>query len=160
MLGPLHFIWWMEAKYKPSTHQELCYLNFDLTNWVHKNDNISETISAIRSAQVAKWPQCHPLRYLLQWRGWKGTLSPSFITFSEREPFLRGFPWWIFWIFWFQGCIGVSKVCGRSFRSFWRNLAISEEILLGHSFILFLICSFWIERCEIPLDALFNYWLW
>ena len=32
VLGPLHFIWWIEAKYKPSTHQELPYLNFDLTN--------------------------------------------------------------------------------------------------------------------------------
>ena len=36
VLGPLHFIWWIESKYKPSTHQELCYLNFDLTNWVQE----------------------------------------------------------------------------------------------------------------------------
>ena len=146
MLGPLHFIWWIEAKYRPSTHQEFLYSNFDLTNWVHKNGNISKTITAMRSAQVAKWPQCHSLRYLLQWRGWKGTLSPSFITFSEREPFLRGFLWWIFWIFWSQRCIGVSKVCGRSFRSFWRNLAISEEILWAHSFILLLICLLWTKH--------------
>ena len=121
----------MEAKYKPSTHQELRYLNFDLTNWVHKNDNISETISAIRSAQVAKWPQRHPLRYLFQWKGWKSTLSPSFITFSEREPFLRGFLWWLFWS---QRCIGVSKVCGRSFGSLRRKLAICEETLCSPLF--------------------------
>ena len=31
VLGPMHFISWIEAKYKLSTHQELCYLNFDLT---------------------------------------------------------------------------------------------------------------------------------
>ena len=129
MLGPLYFISWIEAKYRPSTHQELRYLNFYLTNWVHENGNISKTISAMRSAKVAKWPQRHPLRYLFQWKGWKSTLSPSFITFSEREPFLRGFLWWLFWSQRSQRCIGVSKVCGRSFRSFWRNLAISEEIL-------------------------------
>ena len=134
MLGPLYFISWIEAKYRPSTHQEFRYSNFDLTNWVHKNGNISKTITAMRSAQVVKWPQCHSLRYLLQWRGWKGTLSPSFITFSEREPFLRGFPWWIFWIFWFQGCIGVSKVCGCSFISLRRKLAICEETLCSPLF--------------------------
>ena len=38
VLGPLHFIWWIEAKYKPSTHQELCYLNFDLTKWAQEKD--------------------------------------------------------------------------------------------------------------------------
>ena len=32
----MHFIWWIEAKYKPNTHQELCYLNFDLTKWVQE----------------------------------------------------------------------------------------------------------------------------
>ena len=134
MLGPLYIISWIKAKHEPSTHQEFRYLNFDLTKWVHKNGNFSKTKRAIRSAQVAKWPQRHPLRYLFQWRGWKSTLSHSFITFFEREPFLRRFLWWIFWIFWFHGCIGVSKVYGRSFRSFWRNLAISEEILCSPLF--------------------------
>ena len=38
VLGPLHFIWWIEANYKPSTHQELCYLNFDLTKWVQEKN--------------------------------------------------------------------------------------------------------------------------
>ena len=36
VLGPMHFISWIEAKYKPSTHQELCYLNFELTKWVQE----------------------------------------------------------------------------------------------------------------------------
>ena len=134
VLGPLHFIWWIEAKYKPSTHREFCYLNFDLTKWVHKNGNFSKTKRAIRSAQVAKWPQRHPLRLLFQWKGWKGTLSPSFITFSEREPFFRGFLWWNSCNYWSQRCPGVSKTCGRSYRSFWRNLAISEEISWAFSF--------------------------
>ena len=38
VLGPIHFISWIEAKYKPSTHQELCYLNFDLTKWVQEKN--------------------------------------------------------------------------------------------------------------------------
>ena len=134
MLGPLYFISWIEAKYRPSTHQELHYLNFDLTNWAHENGNISKTISAMRSAKVAKWPQHNPLRLLFQWRGWKSTLSPSFITFSEREPFLRGFLWWIFWSQRSQRCIGVSKVCGRSFKSLRRKLAICEETLCSPLF--------------------------
>ena len=38
VLGPMHFISWIEAKYKPSTHQELCYLNFELTKWVQEKN--------------------------------------------------------------------------------------------------------------------------
>ena len=38
VLGPLHFIWWIEAKYKPSTQQELRYLNFDLTKLVQEKN--------------------------------------------------------------------------------------------------------------------------
>ena len=62
---------------------------------------------------MAKWPQRNPLRLLFQWRGWKSTLSPSFITFSEREPFLRGFLCWNCWNFWSQRCIWVSKRWGK-----------------------------------------------
>ena len=131
VLGPLHFIWWMEAQYKPSTHQEFRYLNFYLTKWVRKNSDFSKIIKATRSAQVAKLPQRHPLQYLFQWRGWKSTLSHSFTTFSEKELFSRRFLWWIFW---FQGCIGVSKVCGRSFISLRRKLAICEETLCSPLF--------------------------
>ena len=36
VLEPMHFISWIEAKYKPSTLQELYYLNFDLTKWVQE----------------------------------------------------------------------------------------------------------------------------
>ena len=134
VLGPMHFISWIEAKYKPSTHQELCYLNFDLTKWVQEKHCQNCWNYAIRSVEVAKWPQRNPLWLLFQWRGWKSTLSPSFITFSEREPFLRGFLCWNFWNFWSQRCIWVSKRCGKSCRSFWRNLAISEEISWAYSF--------------------------
>ena len=52
------------------------------------------TRASLRSAKVAKWLQRYPLRYLFQWKGSKSTLLPSFITFSEREPVLRGFLWW------------------------------------------------------------------
>ena len=83
---------------------------------------------------MAKWPQGNPLRLLFWWRGWKSTLSPSFITFSEREPFLRGFLWWNFWGFWSQKYVGVSKVCGRSFGSLRRKLAICEETLCSPLF--------------------------
>ena len=30
VLGPLHFIWWIKAKHKPSTHQKCCFINFNL----------------------------------------------------------------------------------------------------------------------------------
>ena len=83
---------------------------------------------------MAKWPQRNPLRLLFQWRGWKSTLSASFITFSEREPFFRGFLWWNSCNYWSQRCIGVSEQCETSCRSFWRNLAISEEISWAYSF--------------------------
>ena len=83
---------------------------------------------------MAKWPQRNPLRLLFEWRGWKSTLSPSFITFSEREPFLRGFLWWTFWSQRSQRCIGISKVCGRSFGSLQRKLAICEETLCSPLF--------------------------
>ena len=36
VLGPLYFISWIEANYRPSTHQELHYLKFDLTNYVQE----------------------------------------------------------------------------------------------------------------------------
>ena len=71
---------------------------------------------------MAKWPQRNPLRLLFQWRCWKSTLSPF-------QPFLRGLLWWNSCNYWSQRCPGVSKLCGRSNRSLWRNLAISEEIL-------------------------------
>ena len=74
VLRPLHFRHRIKGLLRPSTNADLCYLKFGnclpkLQNW---------------SVEVAKWPQRNPLRLLFQWRGWKSTLSPSFITFSER----------------------------------------------------------------------------
>ena len=81
---------------------------------------------------------------VLQWRGWKSTLSPSFITFSEREPFLRGFLWWTFWTFWSQRCIWVSKRWGKRnfskgsqfdhFPLLWRKPTLSILFLQPNSF--------------------------
>ena len=134
VLGPMHLISWIEAKYKPRTDQELYYLNFELTKWVQEKTCQNCLNEARRSVEVAKWPQHNSLQLPCQWKGWKNTLSPSFITFSEREPFLRGFMRWSLWSLWSQRCPGVSKTCGRRCRSFWRNLAISEEILWAYSF--------------------------
>ena len=131
VLRPLHFRNRIKALLRLSTNTNLCSLKFDLTNcsWEKNCQNCKS--SSIRSVEVAKLPQRNPLRYLFQWKGQKSTLSPSFITFSEREPFLKGF---LCWLFWSQRCIGVSKTWRRSFGSFWRNLAISEEILWVYSF--------------------------
>ena len=131
---PLYFISWIKANYGPSTQQKLRYLNFVLTKWFPEKHDFSTTINAIRSLEVAKWPQLNPLRCLFQWKGWKSTRSPYFISFSEREPVLRGFLCGSLGSFWSQRWIGVKETCGRSFRSFWRNLTISEEILWGYSF--------------------------
>ena len=113
MLRPLHFRHQIKALLRPSTNANLCYLRFDLTNcsWGKNCQNCIS--SATRSVEVAKLPQRNPLQYLFQWKGQKSTLSPSFITFSEREPFLRGFLWWTFWTFWSQRCIWVSKRWGK-----------------------------------------------
>ena len=139
VLRPLHFRHRIKALLRLSTNANLCSLKFDLTNcsWEIVCQNCK--ICAIRSVEVANLPQRNPLRYLFQWKGQKSTLSPSFITFSERGPFLRGFLCWIFWLFWSQRCIGVSKTCGRSFGSLRRKLAICEETLCG---LLFQICFY------------------
>ena len=60
-------------------YQEFRYLNFDLANWVHE-----------RSSEVAKWPQRNPQQYLVGWKGWKSTLSSSFITFLKENHFWVG----------------------------------------------------------------------
>ena len=97
------------------------HCNFDLANSFYGNCCISKTISARRSAEVSKSSQRNPLRFPFAWKGWKSTLSSSFIAFSEREPFLRGF---LFWIFWSQRCIWVSSQCAKSFIRLARSVAI------------------------------------
>ena len=137
VLRLLHFRHRIKALLRPSTNAHLCYLKFDLTNCSWEKNYQNCKLGARRSVEVAKWPQRIPLWLLFQFQGWKSTLSPSFITFSERGAFLRGFLCWIFWLFWSQRCIGVSKTCGRSFGSLRRKLAICEETLCG---LLFQIC--------------------
>ena len=105
----MHFRHRIKAIWRPSTNANLCYLKFDLTNCSWEKNCQNCKIRATRSVEVSKWPQHNPLRYLFQFKGWKSPLSPSFVTFSEREPFLRGFFCWYFWCFWSQRCIGVSK---------------------------------------------------
>ena len=105
----MHFRHRIKAIWRPSTNANLCYLKFDLTNCSWEKNCQNCKIRATRSVEVSKWPQHNPLRYLFQFKGWKSPLSPSFVTFSEREPFLRGFLCWYFWVFLYQRCIGVSK---------------------------------------------------
>ena len=62
------------------------------------------------------------------------SLLLPFVTFSEREPFLRGFLCWDFWGFWSQRCIGVAETCGRSFRSLPRLLTICRGNNWAYSF--------------------------
>ena len=87
------------------------HCNFDLANSLYGNCCISKTISARRSAEVSKSSQRNPLRFPFAWKGWKSTLSSSFIAFSEREPFLRGFLCGSLGSFWSQWCIWVSSQC-------------------------------------------------
>ena len=138
VLRPLHFRHRIKALLRPSTNANLCYLKFDLTNWSWEKNCQNCISSATRSVEVAKLPQRNPLRYLFQWKGQKSTLSPSFITFSEREPFLRGFLCWLFWLFWSQRCIWVSSQCAKSFIRFRRLVAIWPA---GQFWRLLKICS-------------------
>ena len=124
VLRPLHFRHRIKALLRPSTNANLCYLRFDLTNCSWEKNCQNCISSATRSVEVAKLPQRNPLQYLFQWKGQKSTLSPSFITFSEREPFLRGFLCWEIWGFWSQRCVGFSKTCDTSFGRCLRKLTI------------------------------------
>ena len=84
-------------------------------------------------------------------KGWKSTLSPSFITFSEREPVIRGFLWWNSCNYWSQRCIGVRKTCGRSFRSLAMLLTIWQR---GQLKLLIQICFIRSKLFQIlPLDG-------
>ena len=122
------------APMRLSTNTNLPFLKFDLTNCFWEKNYFSATTYARGSVEVSKWPEDHPLRHLFQSGGWMSTLSSSFITFFERDPLfwllLRG----ICGTFWSPGCIGVLETPGKNFRSFWRNLTISEEILWAYSF--------------------------
>ena len=51
--GPLHFIWWIEDKYKPTSHQEVRNLNFDLAKWVREKIGWNSKTSDKRPVEVA-----------------------------------------------------------------------------------------------------------
>ena len=151
VLRPLHFRHRIKALLRPSTNANLCYLRFDLTNWSWGKNCQNCISSATRSVEVAKLPQRNPLQYLFQWKGQKSTLSPSFITFSEREPFLRGFLFGLFGLFWSHRCISVSTR--------WRKQNFSKGSQFDHfplKFVslLFQISSLRPKRFPIPpLDS-------
>ena len=114
------------------------HCNFDLANSLYGNCCISKTISARRSAEVSKSSQRNPLRFPFAWKGRKSTLSSSFIAFSEREPFLRGFLCGKCGKFLPQRCIWVSSQCAKSFIRFRRLVAIWPA---GQFWRLLKICS-------------------
>ena len=61
-------------------------VNFDLATFFYGKCCSSKTISARRSADGYKSPQCDALRFIFCRRRRR-----LFVAFSEREPFLRGF---------------------------------------------------------------------
>ena len=134
VLKPLYICHRIMAPMRLSTNTNLPFLKFDLTNCFWGKNYFSATTHARGSVEVSKWPEDHPLRHLFQSGGWMSTLSSSFITFSEREPLFWFLLLWNFWRFLSQRCIGVLETPGKNFRSFWRNLTISEEILWDYSF--------------------------
>ena len=81
--------------------------------WIKANYKYTHTVHSTQCRKIIistiKILQRNPLQYI------------SFITFSYGEPFLRGFLCGHFGYFWTQWCFGISKTCGRSARSFWRQ---------------------------------------
>ena len=86
-----------------STQSLQCIVNviFDLATFFYGKCCISKTISARRSDDGYKSPQCDALRFIFCRR------RRLFVAFSEREPFLRGF----------QFCpkvvLGVKNMCKK-----------------------------------------------
>ena len=151
VLRRLHFKHRIKGLLRPSTNANLCYLKFDLTNCSWEKNCQNCKIRATRSVEVSKWPQHNPLRYLFQFKGWKSPLSPSFVTFSEREPFLRGFLCWCFWCFLSQRCIGVSKRWRK--RNFLKASQF-DHLPLTFVSLLFQICFLRADYSQIsPLDG-------
>ena len=98
-----HFIAWIEAKYEQSTDQEFRYLNFDLANSLHENCCISTNYKYQKVSWGLKIIVTPSFSMFFRVESLK---ECSFITFSEREAFLRGF---LCWLFWSQRCIWVSR---------------------------------------------------
>ena len=84
-----HFIWWIEDRYKPSIHYtprtplfEFWFNELGSQKWQflvnYKVSRGGNDRNAIVYDISFSW---------IQWKSWISTLSTSFITFSEREPF-------------------------------------------------------------------------
>ena len=124
VLKPLHFSHRIIALLRLSTKANRCYLKFHLTSWLWGENCFSATIGARGLAEVSKWLEDHPLRYLFQYEGRKSTLSTSFIAFSETEPLFLFLLHGICGTFLPNRWIGVSKTCGRKKFSFvWPTLS-------------------------------------
>ena len=95
------------VEYRPKIH----YVNFDLANLFYGKCCSSKTISARRSADGYKSPQCDALRFIFCRR------RRLFVAFSEREPFLRGFLRGSSGSVLPKSCIWMSRTCAKSFVS-------------------------------------------
>ena len=131
MLGALHFIWWIKAKYRPSTHQEL---------WLNKVGSRKWQLLEKNKCYKVSWggkTQSSTIILSVERLKAKSTLSPYFVTFCEREPVLRGVPVWEFWeflvpkVYWGLQCGKVSEVW-KAFVRFGKGiieLALSNLLL-------------------------------
>ena len=91
----LHFIWWIKAKYRPSTHQEL---------WLNKVGSRKWQLLEKNKCYKVSWggkTQSSTIILSVERLKAKSTLSPYFVTFCEREPVLRG-----------GSCVGILGVFG------------------------------------------------
>ena len=91
-------------------------VNFDLATFFYGKCCSSKTISARRSADSYKSPQCDALRFIFCRRR-RRRRRRLFVAFSEREPFLRGFLRGSSGSVLPKSCIWVSRTCAKSFVS-------------------------------------------
>ena len=96
----------------------------------------------MRSVEVAKLLQRNPLRYLFQWKGQKSTLSPSFITFSAREPFWGGSCVGQFGLFGPKGALGSQRHVEEFSGVCEENCRFAKKLCVTYSF--YLLLSAWL----------------
>ena len=108
-----------------------------------RTEVFQEVLADLKTSTMKFLSSREPFNPLAQIQIHKYSLLHSFfIAFSEREPFLRGFPVWSLWSLWFPSCIWVSRKCAKSFVRFrplvwicvatqiWRLLQIGLWIAL------------------------------
>ena len=147
VLGPFHFIWWIEAKYKPSTHQEFRYLKFDLTNWVPENGNFSKTISA--KGQPRWQNDRNAILYDISFSGKvERVLFHPLSSHFLKENLFWGVPVLAFLLAFLVPKVHWGlKNMWKKFRKFAKKIDdLRRNFVQRFSFILFQICFLWPKR--------------